>query len=167
MTRRGTIRTTTCVLALMLAVLAAGPDAHADGLFLSVGPMTPLPSLEPGVTADDTGSVAVVASTPSPLTGSATLTVADLSGYGVPGHLYNAGFSLASPLQAAAATSATGATVAALADISDQPLTLVTYTQAVTDDPVTVTFSQHLDASQALRTGTYAKPVTFTLTASP
>ena len=35
-------------------------------------------------------------------------------------------------------------------------------------DPVTITFSQHIAANDALRTGTYGKTLTFTLsTTSP
>ena len=33
----------------------------------------------------------------------------------------------------------------------------------MSNDPVTVTFQQHVGADDALRTGTYAKTLTFTL----
>jgi hypothetical protein len=33
----------------------------------------------------------------------------------------------------------------------------------VSNDPLTITFSQHIGATDALRTGTYAKTLTFTL----
>ncbi len=34
------------------------------------------------------------------------------------------------------------------------------------NDPVTITFSQHIGANDALRTGSYAKTLTFTLSAT-
>ena len=43
------------------------------------------------------------------------------------------------------------------------PLTLLTYDQPVSNDAVTIGFRQHIAASQALRTGTYSKTLTFTL----
>ena len=33
----------------------------------------------------------------------------------------------------------------------------------MSNDPVTITFKQHIKATDALRTGTYAKTLTFTL----
>ena len=37
------------------------------------------------------------------------------------------------------------------------------WTAPVSNDPVTVTFKQHIGAGDALRTGTYAKTLTLTL----
>ena len=38
-----------------------------------------------------------------------------------------------------------------------------TWTAPVSNDPVTITFSQHIGATDALRTGTYSRTLTFTL----
>ena len=38
-----------------------------------------------------------------------------------------------------------------------------TWTAPVSHDPVTVTFKQHIGATDALRTGSYSKTLTFTL----
>ncbi len=44
--------------------------------------------------------------------------------------------------------------------------TLLTYSGPVSNDPAIVTFQQHVDAGDALRTGAYAKTLTFTLSTS-
>jgi hypothetical protein len=42
------------------------------------------------------------------------------------------------------------------------------WTAPVSNDPVTITFKQHIGANDALRTGAYSKTLTFTLsTVSP
>ena len=43
------------------------------------------------------------------------------------------------------------------------PATLKTYSAPISNDAVTLGFRQHVDANDALRTGTYAKTLTFTL----
>ncbi len=37
------------------------------------------------------------------------------------------------------------------------------WTAPVSNDPVTITFKQHIDATDALRTGAYSTTLTFTL----
>jgi hypothetical protein len=69
--------------------------------------------------------------------GDAGLTVSD------PGHLANGTFTLPSPLEVA--------------------LSKTAWSAPVSNDPVTVTFNQHIGASDALRTGAYSKTLTFTL----
>jgi hypothetical protein len=85
--------------------------------------------------------------------GDATLTVSD-PGTTAPGHLVNGTFSLPEALQAAGSTSGTYAAL---------PATLKAYDGPVSNDPVTVSFKQTVKSSDALRTGTYAKTLTFTL----
>ena len=46
---------------------------------------------------------------------------------------------------------------------SASPLTLLTYGGPVSNDPVDAAFSSTIGATDALRTGTYAKTLTFTL----
>ena len=43
------------------------------------------------------------------------------------------------------------------------PTALLSYRGPVSNDPVSITFGQHVGANAALRTGTYAKTLTFTL----
>jgi hypothetical protein len=74
--------------------------------------------------------------------GDAALSVSD------PGHLANGAFTLADPLQVL--------------------FSKRTWSAPVSHDPVTITFTQHIGANQPLRTGTYTKTLTFTLsTTSP
>ena len=73
--------------------------------------------------------------------GDAALTVSD------PGHLMNGTFSLPSPLEVAFSKS--------------------TWTAPVSNDPVTINFKQHIGATDALRTGSYSKTLTFTLSTRP
>src|SRR5262249_55988464 len=69
--------------------------------------------------------------------GDAALTVSD------PGHLSNGAFSLSDPLRV--------------------EFSKASWTAPVSNDPVTITFRQHIAANQPLRTGAYSKPLTFTL----
>ena len=88
----------------------------------------------PGVAATYTATgSATVTST----AGDATLTVSD------PGRLMNGTFSLPQPLQVAFSKS--------------------TWAAPVSNDPVTITFTQPIGANDALRTGSYSKTLTFTL----
>ena len=79
--------------------------------------------------------------------GNAALTVSDPSSV-APGRLVNGSFALASPL---------------LAGGSPLPATVKTYAGPVSNDPVTIAFRQSVAANEPLRTGTYAKTLTFTL----
>jgi hypothetical protein len=111
----------------------------------SFGPFTP------GVAKDYTASTtATVIST----AGDATLSVADPSATAT-GHLVNGTFSLPSPLQAGTPLANVGGSAA--------PTVLKTWATPVSNDPVTVAFGQHVGANDALRTGTYNKTLTFTL----
>jgi hypothetical protein len=89
--------------------------------------------------------------------GDATLSVADPSTTAT-GHLVNGAFSLPSPLQASATTDSTTYSVL--------PATLKTWAGPVSNDPVAISFKQPVAANDALRTGTYSKTLTFTLSTS-
>jgi hypothetical protein len=81
------------------------------------------------------------------------------------GHLVNGAFSLPQPLRVKArtATDPGGALVAVGAATP-----LLTWPAPVSNEAVTVDFAQRIDAADALRTGTYGKTLTFTLsTTSP
>jgi hypothetical protein len=129
-------------------------------LSLALGTPASFGAFIPGVTADYTANMtANVIST----AGDATLSVSD-PGSTATGHLVNGSFSLPQPLQAHAA-GAHGATVGALTPVgsSANPLALLTYAAPVSNDAVAIDFKQSIGATDALRTGAYAKTLTFTL----
>ncbi|HWK26495.1 MAG TPA: M14 family zinc carboxypeptidase [Solirubrobacter sp.] len=90
-----------------------------------------------------TSATATVVST----AGDATLTASDPSDDHA-GHLVNGAFFLAQPLQVSG---------------SALPATVKTYDAPVANDTVTIDFKQSIGAADALRTGTYSKTLTFTL----
>jgi enterochelin esterase-like enzyme len=128
-------------------------------LSLTLGAPATFGAFTPGVTADYTASTtANVIST----AGDATLSVADPSSTAT-GHLVNGAFSLPSPLQARARNAANSGTAYNNVGSSASPLNLLTYDGPVSNDAVTLQFSQHIGSTDALRTGTYSKTLTFTL----
>ena len=82
--------------------------------------------------------------------GEAILTVSDPSANAT-GHLVNGACALAQPLLVAG---------------TPLPATVKTWALPVSHDPVTIALSQTIGANEPLRTGTYAKTVTFTLSAT-
>jgi hypothetical protein len=140
--------------------LAPGVPAIADGgvggsvpatLTLTLGAPASFGAFAPGVSQTYTaGTTANVIST----AGDAALSVADAGAS--PGHLVNGAFVLPSALQARANGGAFGT-------VSGSPLTLLTYTGPVSNAPVAIDFQQAIASTDALRTGTYAKTLTFTL----
>ncbi|HET6551283.1 MAG TPA: hypothetical protein VFG79_22645, partial [Solirubrobacter sp.] len=79
------------------------------------------------------------------------------------GRLVNGSFALATPV-AATATSPLGAgTAAAAVGGSSSPTSLLTYSGPVSHDTATLTFEQAIGADEPLRTGSYSKTLTFTL----
>jgi hypothetical protein len=121
-------------------------------LSLTVGGTANFGAFTPAVARDYTAALgANVLSTG----GDATLTVVDPSS-NAPGRLVNGAFALASPVKARV-----GAT--AFESVSGSPLTLKSYTGPISNDPVTIDFQQSIGANEPLRTGSYAKTLTFTL----
>jgi hypothetical protein len=103
-------------------------------LSLTLGAAASFGPFTPGVAKDYTAqTTATVLST----AGDAALTVSD------PGHLTNGAFSLPSALEVS--------------------FSKATWTAPISGDPVTIAFKQHIGATDALRTGTYSKTLTFTL----
>jgi hypothetical protein len=138
---------------------AAGGTVPAT-LSLALGAAAGFGTFTPGVTRDyDAATTANVIST----AGDALLNVLD-PGATAPGHLVNGAFSLPSALQASASSAAGGA-AGSLADVGGaaNPTPLLTYAGPASNDGVTVAFRQHIGATDPLRTGTYAKTLTFTL----
>jgi hypothetical protein len=118
-------------------------------LSLTLGPAPSLGAFTPGVngTYTATGTANVISTA-----GDAALSVADPSTIAT-GRLVNGTFSLASPL---------------LVGGNPLPTVVKTWTAPVSNDPVQIPFSQSIGANEALRTGTYSKTLTFTLsTTSP
>jgi hypothetical protein len=128
-------------------------------LALTLGPPASFGALTPGVAGVyNSSTTANVVST----AGDATLSVADPSPTAT-GHLVNGTFSLPQPLQVnATSAGGTGGELIAVGG-SASPTTLLTYTGPISNDAVTVNFRQAVGANDALRTGTYTKTLTFTL----
>ncbi len=117
-------------------------------LALTLGPAATFGAFTPGVEREYLASTtANVIST----AGDAALTVADPS-TNAPGRLVNGTFSLVQPLEARA-------------DGAFAPLTatLRSYTGPISNDAVAIAFRQKIGANEPLRTGTYSKTLTFTL----
>jgi hypothetical protein len=126
-------------------------------LSLTLGTPASFGAFTPGVARDyNASSSANVIST----AGDGVLSVADPSA-SAPGHLVNGTFSMPSALQAKA--SSAGGTGGAFSSLSGNPTNLLTYAGPISNDAVTLDFMQRVGAGDALRTGTYSKTLTFTL----
>jgi hypothetical protein len=104
-----------------------------------------------------------VASTTAKVTssaGDALLSVIDPSAT-APGHLVNGGFSLPSALQVRARNAATQGS--AYNFLGSAPYNLLAYSAPISNDAVALDFRQTIAGTDALRTGTYRKTLTFTL----
>jgi hypothetical protein len=120
-------------------IVSTGADGGAGGsvpatLALTLGSAPSFGTFTPGVAKDYTAQMtATVTSTAA----DAALTVSD------PGHLMNGAFALRQPLQVA--------------------FTKAAWAGPVSNDLVGITFTQPVAATDALRTGDYARTLTFTL----
>ena len=120
-------------------------------LSLALGPPATFGAFTPGVARTyETTMGATVIST----AGDATLSVVDTGPNA--GRLVNGAFSLAQPLMVKANAGAFG-------PVGGTPATLLTYGGPVSNDAVTLGFQQSIGANEGLRTGTYSKTLTFTL----
>ena len=128
-------------------------------LSLSLGAPATFGAFTAGITKTYTaGTTANVIST----AGDALLSVADTSSTAT-GHLGNGAFSLPLPLQARARNAANTGTAFNNVGSSASPLNLLTWSAPISNDAVTIEFSQLVNANDALRTGTYSKTLTYTL----
>jgi hypothetical protein len=147
-----------------LPVSLTSADGTAGGsvsatLALTLGTPASFAPFTPGVTKPyETATTAKVIST----AGDATLSVSDPSSFQT-GHLVNGTFFLPQPLQARARNAANTGTAYNNVGSSASPLNLLTYSGPVSNDEVALQFSQLINATDALRTGTYSKTLTFTL----
>jgi hypothetical protein len=120
-------------------------------LSLALGSPASFGTFAPGVDRDyDATTTATLISS----AGDATLSVSDTATT-APGRLVNGSLSLAAPLQARSGSTP-------FTPIGT-PLTLRTYTSPVSNQPAAIDFRQHIGANEPLRTGTYTKTLTFTL----
>jgi hypothetical protein len=128
-------------------------------LALTLGTPASFGAFTPGIGKSYTaGTTATVIST----AGDALLSVADPSANAT-GRLVNGTFSLAAPVQAnATSPRGAGGALAAVGG-SAAPTSLLTYSGPVSNDQVAIAFSQAVGANEALRTGSYSKTLTFTL----
>jgi hypothetical protein len=126
-------------------------------LALSLGPSASFGTFAPGVAADYFASAA---GTVTSTAGAATLTVADPA-TSTTGHLVNGADVMPQALQVAAG----GGAFAPIGGLA-LPTELLSYSGPVSNDRITIRFKQPVAAGDALRTGTYAKTLTFTLTTS-
>jgi X-Pro dipeptidyl-peptidase len=125
-------------------------------LALSLGTPAQFGAFTPGILRTYlASSTATVTST----AGDALLTVSDPSAVGT-GHLVNGTFVLPEPLQARARNAANTGT--AYNNIGSS-LNLLVWNGPVSNDAVTLEFSQLVKANDPLRTGTYSKALTYTL----
>src|SRR4051794_30274605 len=140
---------------------SGGPTAGGTvpaTLALSLGGAASFGPFTPGAANDyDATTTADVLST----AGDATLSVSDPDTV-APGHLVNGAYALAQPLRASASSPAAGPG-GPLATLSASPLALLSWSAPVSHDPVTVAFRQSIGSGDPLRTGSYAKTLTFTL----
>jgi hypothetical protein len=127
-------------------------------LSLALGSPASFGDFTPGVAKDYTAKMAATVVSSA---GDGTLSVSDPSSTAA-GHLLNGAFSLLQPLQAHA-SSGLGSSVGALAPVGAGPLALLTYAGPVGSDAVTIDFKQPITTADALRTGSYSKTLTFTL----
>ena len=129
-------------------------------LSLALGTPAAFGAFTPGATKDYTASTtANVIST----AGDATLSVADPSSTAT-GHLVNGAFSLPQPLQAKAHTATNPGGALGRRRLLGRAANLLTWAAPASNDAVTMDFAQRINAVDALRTGSYAKTLTFTLT---
>ncbi len=145
-------------------IAATNTDGTVGGsvpatLALTLGAPGAFGAFTPGVT------MTYFASTPATVTstaGDALLSVADPSSVGT-GHLVNGTFVLPEPLQARARNAANTGTAYNNVGSSASPLNLLTWSGPVSNDAVTIEYSQLVKSTDALRTGAYSKTLTFTL----
>jgi hypothetical protein len=139
-------------------------DGDVDGevpatLNLAVGTAAAFSPFTPGLGRDYLASMAATVTSSA---ADALLTVTDPSTTAT-GHMVNGAFALPQALQAKAASAGgVGGDYAAIGG-SASPTQLLAYAGPVSNDAVTIDFKQSIGSSDALRTGTYAKTLTFTL----
>jgi hypothetical protein len=145
------VQVTTCTAVEQSKDTDVGGTVPAT-LSLSLGAPASFGAFRAGAAADYTASTtATVIST----AGDATLSVLDPSA-SAPGRLVNGPFALPQPLQVRAGDGS-------YAPVSGSPAAVKAYGDPVSNDVVAIGFKQPIGATDALRTGTYGKTLTLTL----
>ena len=147
-------------LAVSLTSASTSPGGTVPAtLSLTLGPAATFAPFTPAVGQTyEASTTANVIST----AGDALLSVADPSSNNT-GHLVNGTFFLPQPLQARARNAANTGTAYNNVGSSASPLNLLTWNGPISNDALTLGFSQRINSTDALRTGTYSKTLTFTL----
>ncbi len=128
-------------------------------LSLTLGAPASFGAFTPGVAKTyDSATTANVSST----AGDAALSVTDPSSTAT-GHLVNGAFSPPDALQVRARNATYPAPAFAPVGSAASPLALLSYIAPISNDAVTIDLRQSIAANDALRTGTYAKTLVFTL----
>ncbi len=163
--------------ALLGSAAAAGADVSSSPVVVTPGGSVPatlslssvtgstaLGSFAPGVAQTYTASVTATVTS----TAAATALTATDTSVGSPslGHLSNGAFFLPTALKAGATSTNPAGTTTNLQSLSGVAATLLNYNAPVTGDPITVTFSQQIGATDPLRTGSYGASITLTLTST-
>jgi hypothetical protein len=151
-----------CEKATVSAPETPGTDAGGTvtpTLSMTLGMPASFGAFTPGLTKDYTATTTATVTTTA---GDATLTASDPSSVAT-GRLVNGAYSLPTPLRVRARNTANTGTAFAPVGSAASPSTLLTYSGPASNDAVTLDFQQHVDASDALRTGSYAKTLVFTL----
>jgi X-Pro dipeptidyl-peptidase len=126
-------------------------------LSLTVGGSGSFGPFTPGLAQDYFASLAATVTSTA---AHAALTVVDPDATAAAGHMVNGTFVLPEPLQARASNaSVTGE----FGVVGSSPRQLLSYAGPVSNDAVTIGFKQSIGDDDALRTGTYSKTLTFTL----
>ncbi len=125
-------------------------------LSLALGAPASFGAFQPGVAHD---YLAQTTATVTSTAGDATLSVSDPDTV-APGHLVNGAFVMPQLLQVGAARPGG---ILAYNPLAASPLALLTYNVPVSNDVLTIGFKQPVAANDALRTGSYSKTLTFTL----
>jgi hypothetical protein len=154
----GNVETRTVVYSVLHDSVDGTVSGTVPGtLSLTVGAPASFGAFTPGVQRDYTATTSAnVISTAA----EAVLSVVDPSSTAT-GHLVNGAFSLPATLQARARNAANTST--AFNNVGGTPLNLLSYPGPVSNDAVSLDFRQSIGANDALRTGTYSKTLTFTL----
>jgi hypothetical protein len=131
----------------------------APTLALSLGGPATFGAFAPGVAQDYLASTTANVITTA---GDAQLSVSDPSAVAT-GHLVNGTFALPQPLEARARNAGTPGGTFAPVGSSSAPTSLLTYANPISNDPLSLDFRQSIGRTDALRTGSYVKTLTFTL----
>jgi hypothetical protein len=174
------LRTVTALVALAVLAPAAAAQAPPGNSGQSVYEEVEVGGTVPGVLSLVLGDAAsfgafapgtdatyrtTLAGSVTSTAGDAVLSVFDRSSVAT-GRLVNGSYALTQPLQVAASSGAGFGRGPYPVGSSAQPTAVLVYLSPTSNDQVTIAFAQTIAASESLRTGSYGKTLTFSLTTS-